>query len=80
MIAQKCHVISRYKSQCTWYSCYFRSCRVGATTYRKETVRHLLENIQFAVIRCNLGELATIAGVDWQQKASIVGKALSQWK
>lgn len=53
---------------------------VGATTYRKETVRHLLENIQFAVIRCNLGELAAIAGVDWQQKASIVGKALSQWK
>lgn len=41
---------------------------VGATTYRKETVRYLLENIHFAVIRCNLGELAAIVGVNWQQK------------
>jgi len=40
----------------------------GATTYRKETVQYLLENIQFAVIRCNIGELAAIANVDWQQK------------
>ena len=31
---------------------------VGTTTYRKETVKYLLENIHFAVIRCNLGELA----------------------
>ncbi|MFJ7730974.1 hydroxyethylthiazole kinase [Lysinibacillus sp. NPDC097231] len=40
----------------------------GATTYRKQTVQLLLEEIKFAAIRCNLGELAAIANVDWQQK------------
>ena len=40
----------------------------GATTYRKETVRYLLEEVHFSVIRCNIGELAAIANVDWQQK------------
>ncbi|MGE8034802.1 hydroxyethylthiazole kinase [Lysinibacillus sp. NPDC093692] len=40
----------------------------GATTYRKQTVQQLLEKIKFAAIRCNIGELAAIANVDWQQK------------
>lgn len=40
----------------------------GATTYRKQTVKQLLEEIEFAVIRCNIGELAAIANVKWQQK------------
>ena len=40
----------------------------GATTYRKQTVQHLLKEIEFAVIRCNIGELAAIADVEWQQK------------
>ncbi|MCY9547603.1 hydroxyethylthiazole kinase [Lysinibacillus xylanilyticus] len=40
----------------------------GATTYRKQTVQQLLENIKFAAIRCNIGELAAIANVEWQQK------------
>jgi len=40
----------------------------GATVYRKETVHLLLADIQFAVIRCNIGELAALANVDWQQK------------
>ncbi|KOS64756.1 hydroxyethylthiazole kinase [Lysinibacillus agricola] len=40
----------------------------GATTYRKQTVRQLLKEIKFAAIRCNIGELAAIANVDWQQK------------
>lgn len=41
---------------------------VGATSYRKEVTRELLESIKFDVIRCNPGELATIAGVQWQAK------------
>ncbi|MEY9978112.1 hydroxyethylthiazole kinase [Lysinibacillus sp. RC79] len=40
----------------------------GATTYRKQTVQQLLEEIKFAAIRCNIGELAAIANVEWQQK------------
>ncbi|MGE7914669.1 hydroxyethylthiazole kinase [Lysinibacillus xylanilyticus] len=40
----------------------------GATTYRKQTVQQLLKEIKFAAIRCNIGELAAIAHVDWQQK------------
>ncbi|WP_068983989.1 hydroxyethylthiazole kinase [Lysinibacillus xylanilyticus] len=40
----------------------------GATTYRKQTVQQLLKEIKFAAIRCNVGELAAIANVDWQQK------------
>lgn len=40
----------------------------GATAYRKQTVLQLLDTIHFAVIRCNVGELAAIANVQWQQK------------
>ncbi|MDM5249760.1 MULTISPECIES: hydroxyethylthiazole kinase [unclassified Lysinibacillus] len=40
----------------------------GATSYRKQTVQQLLAEIKFAAIRCNIGELAAIANVDWQQK------------
>ncbi|WP_102693610.1 hydroxyethylthiazole kinase [Rummeliibacillus pycnus] len=41
---------------------------VGATAFRKQTVQELLEAVKFALIRCNVGELATIAGVKWQAK------------
>ena len=41
---------------------------VGATSFRKETVKQLLTELKFALIRCNIGELATIANVKWQQK------------
>ncbi|MGG0657482.1 hydroxyethylthiazole kinase [Rummeliibacillus pycnus] len=41
---------------------------VGATTFRKQTVHQLLEAVKFDLIRCNAGELATIAGVKWQTK------------
>lgn len=44
----------------------------GATVYRKETVHQLLTDIQFAVIRCNKGELAALVNVEWQQKVLIV--------
>lgn len=41
---------------------------VGATPFRKQAVKDLLEQIQFHLIRCNAGELAAIAGVSWQSK------------
>lgn len=41
---------------------------VGATSFRKETVQQLLAEVKFALIRCNIGELAAIANVNWQQK------------
>ena len=44
---------------------------VGATSYRRETIRQLLSEVKFALIRGNAGELATIAGEDWQAKGKI---------
>ncbi|WP_110926880.1 hydroxyethylthiazole kinase [Bacillus massiliglaciei] len=41
---------------------------VGATSFRKQAVRELLDGVQFTLIRCNAGELATIAGVQWEAK------------
>ncbi|WP_455663175.1 hydroxyethylthiazole kinase, partial [Pradoshia sp.] len=41
---------------------------VGAAAYRKETVRELLDEVRVAAIRCNLGELAALAGAEWEQK------------
>ncbi|MFO7317311.1 MAG: hydroxyethylthiazole kinase [Bacilli bacterium] len=40
----------------------------GATKYRKEVSENLLREIKFDLIRCNAGELAAIAGIDWQAK------------
>lgn len=41
---------------------------VGATAFRLETVKGLLRDIKFDLIRCNAGELAAIAGVNWDSK------------
>lgn len=41
---------------------------VGVSQLRKNTVKQLLETIQFSLIRCNAGELAAIANVSWMQK------------
>ena len=41
---------------------------VGVSAFRKESVQEFLEEIDFTLIRCNAGELATIARVDWTQK------------
>ncbi|MFJ8235316.1 hydroxyethylthiazole kinase [Ureibacillus sp. NPDC094379] len=41
---------------------------VGVSAFRKETVKDLLETVAFTLIRCNAGELASIAGVNWQSK------------
>lgn len=46
---------------------------VGATAYRRQTVQTLLSEVQFALIRGNAGELATIAGVDWSAKGVDAG-------
>ncbi|MEK4424239.1 hydroxyethylthiazole kinase [Solibacillus sp. FSL K6-1523] len=40
----------------------------GATVFRKKIVQQLLEQIRFDAIRCNVGELAAIAGVQWESK------------
>ena len=47
---------------------------VGATSYRRETIRQLLSEVKFALIRGNAGELATIAGEDWQAKGVDAGQ------
>jgi len=41
---------------------------VGVSQLRKNTVQQLLNDVQFSLIRCNAGELASIANVSWQQK------------
>lgn len=46
---------------------------VGATRFRRETVKQLLAEIQFAAIRGNAGEMAALAGVDWQAKGVDAG-------
>lgn len=47
---------------------------VGATSYRRNTVQTLLSEVKFAAIRGNAGELATIAGIDWQAKGVDAGQ------
>ena len=47
---------------------------MGATSYRRETIRQLLSEVKFALIRGNAGELATIAGEDWQAKGVDAGQ------
>lgn len=47
---------------------------VGATTFRQQTVKRLLAEIQFNAIRGNAGEMAYLAGVDWQAKGVDAGE------
>lgn len=47
---------------------------VGATSYRRETIRELLAEVKFALIRGNAGELAAIAGETWQAKGVDAGQ------
>ncbi|QUW20433.1 hydroxyethylthiazole kinase [Sporosarcina sp. Marseille-Q4063] len=46
---------------------------VGATSFRKENVQRILNEVDVTLIRCNAGELAAIAGVDWQAKGVDAG-------
>ena len=41
---------------------------VGATKFRVETARQLLDILKVDVIRCNIGEIAALAGVNWASK------------
>ena len=41
---------------------------------RRETIRQLLSEVKFSLIRGNAGELATIAGEDWQAKGVDAGQ------
>ncbi|MDS9471952.1 hydroxyethylthiazole kinase [Sporosarcina pasteurii] len=46
---------------------------VGATTFRKQSIQQLLQEVDVTLIRCNAGELAAIAGVDWTAKGVDAG-------
>lgn len=45
----------------------------GATAFRKQTVDHLLDTLDFSLIRGNAGEIAAIAGVAWHAKGVDAG-------
>lgn len=40
----------------------------GATAFRSQTTHTLLQQLKITLIRCNIGELAAIAGANWQAK------------
>lgn len=45
----------------------------GATLHRQITTKRLLDEIQFSAIRGNAGEIAFLAGADWQSKGVDAG-------
>jgi hydroxyethylthiazole kinase len=47
---------------------------VAATAFRKNAVQKILAEVDVAVLRCNAGELAAIAGADWQAKGVDAGE------
>lgn len=47
---------------------------VGATKFRAETAQQLLDLLKINVIRCNIGEMAALAGVNWASKGVDSGK------
>lgn len=46
----------------------------GASDFRIKAVREILESVHVNVLRCNAGELAAIAGEQWQSKGVDVGE------
>jgi hydroxyethylthiazole kinase len=46
----------------------------GATSFRLAAIRQLLEEVDITVLRCNAGELAAIAGAEWQAKGVDAGQ------
>lgn len=46
---------------------------VGAIEYRLQVAQELLEEIDVAVIRGNAGEIAALAGVNWESKGIDAG-------
>lgn len=47
---------------------------VGATKFRQQAVEQILAEVNIQLLRCNTGELATIAGVAWEAKGVDSGK------
>ncbi|MBF0785716.1 hydroxyethylthiazole kinase [Muribacter muris] len=47
---------------------------VGATPYRQQAIAHLLQTVKMSVIRGNVGEIATLAEIDWQAKGVDAGQ------
>lgn len=41
---------------------------VGASSYRQQVFEQILEQVNVQCIRCNVGELAAIAGVHWESR------------
>ncbi len=52
---------------------------VGAVPYRKEVALALLSDFQVDVIRGNAGEIAALAGMDWQAKELMRGAVRATW-
>lgn len=48
----------------------------GASSFRINAVREILETVDVSVLRCNAGELAAVAGKDWQSKGVDAGEGL----
>lgn len=46
----------------------------GATSFRLTAIHQLLEEVDITVLRCNAGELAAIAGANWQAKGIDAGQ------
>ena len=46
----------------------------GASAFRKTTVLRILNEVNVTLIRCNAGELAAIADVEWQAKGVDAGE------
>ena len=48
----------------------------GASSFRKKAVREILDTVNVSVLRCNAGELAAVAGKQWQSKGVDAGEGL----
>jgi hydroxyethylthiazole kinase len=46
----------------------------GATSFRLAATHQLLDEVDITVMRCNVGELAAVAGVEWQAKGVDAGE------
>ncbi|WP_325166647.1 hydroxyethylthiazole kinase [Viridibacillus soli] len=47
---------------------------VGASEFRKQSIANILREVKVTIIRCNAGELAALANVDWQAKGVDAGE------
>lgn len=48
----------------------------GASNFRKNAVKEILDLVDVSVLRCNAGELAAVAGKQWQSKGVDAGEGL----